>query len=67
MLGNGGSYALRSVINHEGEASDSGHYNIVIFDKPKHKYMLLNDIDITDNVNLNDLVQMSFVATYIRI
>ena len=67
VLGNGASYALSSVINHEGEASDSGHYNIVIFDKPKHKFILLDDIEITDNVDLKDMVQMSYVATYIRI
>ena len=66
-LPTGASYVLTSIINHVGEASDSGHYTIIIYDEPRHKFMLIDDTMITDGVKLQDMVEMSYVVAYTRI
>ena len=67
-LPNGSTYILSSVINHIGEHSTSGHYNILIFDESDNKFILLDDSEITDDVNIDeDMAQQSYVATYTRI
>ena len=66
-LPNGPTYVLNSVINHIGELSNSGHYNIVFFDKHQNKFVLLDDCEITNDVNIDDMAKMSYVATYTRI
>ena len=65
-LPNGPTYVLNSVINHIGECSNSGHYNIVVFDKHHNKFVLIDDCEIVDDVNLDDTAPMSYVATYTR-
>ena len=67
FLPNGASYVLTSIINHIGEASDSGHYTIIVHDEPQHKFILVDDTRITDCVKLQDMVQMSYVVAYTRI
>ena len=65
---NGSTFVLRSVINHIGEQSTSGHYNILIFDEARNKFILLDDSEITDGVNIDEeMIQQSYVATYTRI
>ena len=50
-----------------GEASDSGHYNIVIFYESRSKLILVDDTEINDDVKLKDMAEMSYVAAYTRI
>ena len=66
-LPNGSSFTLNSVINHIGEIANSGHYNIAIFDENEDSITLLDDSQITNNVNFEDLAQICYVATYTRI
>ena len=67
-LPNGSTYVLNSVINHIGESSTSGHYNIVIFDEQLNKFILLDDSEITYNINIDkDMAEQSYVASYSRI
>ena len=68
MLPNGATFVLSSVINHIGERSTSGHYNIVIYDEANNKFILLDDSEIVDNVIIdNDMAEQSYVAAYKRI
>ena len=64
----GATFVLSSVINHIGERSTSGHYNIVIYDEANNKFILLDDSEIVDNVIIdNDMAEQSYVAAYKRI
>ena len=65
-LPNGPTYVLNSVINHIGESSNSGHYNIVVFDKHRNNFILIDDCEIVDDVNIEDTAKTSYVATYTR-
>ena len=49
-----------------GEASDSGHYNIVIFYESRSKFILVDDTEINDDVKLKDMAEMSYVAALIQ-
>ena len=63
-LPNGSTFLLSSVINHIGEHSTSGHYNILIFDEAHDKFILMDDSEITDDVIIDDyMAQQSYVAT----
>ena len=67
-LPNGSTFILNSVINHIGESSTSGHYNIVLFDEEHNKLILLDDSQITEDIVFDqDMAQNSYVATYTRI
>ena len=61
---NGESYVLSSVINQMGEASDPGHYNIVIFDESRSKFILVDTTEINDDVKLKDMAEISYVDAY---
>ena len=56
------------MINHIGESSTSGHYNIVIFDEPFDEFILLDNSEIEYGVNIDeDMAQQSYVVSYTRI
>ena len=47
-----------------GEASDPGHYNIVIFDESRSKFILVDTTEINDDVKLKDMAEISYVDAY---
>ena len=57
-------YGLNAVINHIGESSSSGHYNIMLADKLGSRFILVDDLEISYNAVLNDMI--SYVAVYTR-
>ena len=66
MLNSTTKYQLDSVINHIGESSTSGHYNILILDKNNQNFVLLDDLDISYNHRADDLDDTSYVAVYTK-
>ena len=65
IFGTGSTYSLSSVINHIGEETNAGHYNIVIFDDEHKKFVLLDDTVIVNDVKINTYMnQSSYIFTY---
>ena len=47
VLPSGTSYSFSSVINHIGEETHSGHYNMILSDRENNEFVLLDDTEIT--------------------
>ena len=47
LMPSGSTYFLVSVINHIGEDTTSGHYNVMLSNKHSNKYVLLDDSNIS--------------------
>ena len=58
------NYRLNTVINHIGESSSSGHYTIMLVDKLGSRIILVDDLEISYNAVLNDMIL--YVAVYTR-
>ena len=66
QMPSGTSYSLNSVVNHNGEKTNSGHYNIILYDKENDNCVLLDDSLISilsDDQEMNDL---SYIFIYTR-
>ena len=46
----GSSYTLSSVINHIGSTPTDGHYNVLIYDKSSDSHVLLDDLNVSFDV-----------------
>ena len=67
MLASGSTYTLSSVINHIGEDTQSGHYNIVIFDTDQQMFVLLDDSVIVHGIEFNqEMNESSYIFTFIK-
>ena len=65
MMPNGISYSLNSVINHIGDHTKSGHYNMVLRDQVTNQFTLIDDCAVSKVENMNqEMDQMSYVFTY---
>jgi uncharacterized UBP type Zn finger protein len=67
VMPSGSIYSLVSVINHIGEDTTSGHYNVMLSNKHSDKYVLLDDSNIsyvTDDYNGKS--DVSYIFTYVR-
>ena len=65
-LQNETKYQLNAVINHIGETTSSGHYNILLVDRHNSRYILVDDLEIKNNPILDDMDRMSYVIVYTR-
>ena len=66
-MATGTSYTISSVINHFGNTPEDGHYNILINDVLNHKFLLVDDQYVKENVNVtSDLKSASYVFVYIK-
>ena len=66
QMPSGTSYSLTSVLNHIGEKTNSGHYNMILYDKENDNSVLLDDSLISilsDDQEMNDL---SYIFIYTR-
>ena len=59
-------YGLNAVINHIGESSSSGHYNIMLVDKLTRRFILVDDLEISCNPVIDNLNRISYVVVYTR-
>ena len=59
-------YQLNSVINHMGENTRSGHYNILVMDEDKNSFIMVDDLEIRRNPVSSNMNNVSYVAVYIR-
>ena len=57
-------YELNAVINHIGESTSSGHYNIMLVDRGR--FILVDDLEICYNPDLEDMKRISYVVVYTR-
>ena len=65
MMPNGISYSLISVINHIGEHTKSGHYNMVLRDQVTSQFTLIGDYAVSKVENMNqEMNQMSYIFIY---
>ena len=64
-LCDGASYLLLSVINHVGEDTKSGHYNILLPTSLDDQYILIDDCDVTKVRNINqEMSKLSYIYVY---
>jgi hypothetical protein len=66
LLPNGTSYSLHSVINHIGEETNSGHYNVILHDKYANNFVLLDDSNISILNDSHDMNDLSYIFIYIK-
>ena len=59
-------YQLNAVINHIGETTSSGLYNILLHDKRHSRYILVDDLEIRNNPVLDYMDMISYVIVYTR-
>ena len=59
-------YQLNSVINHMGEDTRSGHYNILVMDDDQQSFILVDDLEIRRSPVSSDMDNVSYVVVYIR-
>ena len=57
-------YQLNSVINHIGESSNSGHYNVLFHAKLDNSFVLVDDSDICYNAKMPKLEEETYVVIY---
>ena len=60
-------YYLNSVINHLGESLTSGHYTIVLNDTVKSSFVLIDDEQISYDVDVRETDEVSYVVIYTRL
>ena len=65
-LKNCGMYELNSVINHIGESSTSGHYNILLYNPLNKQSVLVDDTDIDYNASLDTVNEICYVVSYTK-
>ena len=66
-LKSGSSYSLCSIINHIGASPDAGHYNIIVYNEKKDKYVLLDDLNIDLNCVIDDSMKKThYLVTYYK-
>jgi uncharacterized UBP type Zn finger protein len=64
-LKSGSSYALCSIINHIGASPDEGHYNIIVYNEKKNKFVLLDYLNIDLNCVIDDSMKKThYLVTY---
>jgi uncharacterized UBP type Zn finger protein len=62
----GTTYSLTSVLNHNGEKTNSGHYNIILYDKENDKSVLLDDSLISILSDDQEMSDLSYIFIYTR-
>ena len=60
-------YQLNAMINHIGEESTSGHYNILLGDKHDSRFILVDDSEISYISDLNYTNANSYVILYTKL
>ena len=64
LINNSVMYQFNAVINHMGESSSAGHYNILFHGKEENNFILVDDSDIQYNANISDVNRVSYVVVY---
>ena len=59
-------YQLNAVINHMGEDTGSGHYNILVVNEDQKSFMLVDDLEISRIPISNDMDDVSYVVVYVK-
>ena len=66
ILKHGTTYFLHSIINHNGENTQSGHYNVLLFQKESGQAILLDDVNISniEDGYQQELETLSYICVY---
>ena len=63
----GNSYTLSSIVNHIGSNPADGHYNLYIYDKITDSYVLLDDLNVSYNVELSsETSRLCYIVSYTK-
>ena len=63
----GSTFTLSSIVNHIGSQPSEGHYNILIYDKIGDCYVLLDDSEITVDVEMNSEINgLCYIVIYTK-
>ena len=63
----GSSYTLSSIVNHIGNTAVEGHFNVLIYDKITDSYVLLDDLNVSYNVELSsDTSTLCYIVSYTK-
>ena len=66
-LASGSTYTISSIINHIGEKPEKGHYNTIIFDQSNDSFVLLDDLNVTFDVQItSDMNRISYIVVYTK-
>ena len=66
LLSSGTSYSLHSVINHHGEETKSGHYNVILYDKNADNFVLLDDSNVSFLDDSHAMNNVSYISIYVK-
>ena len=66
-LASGSTYTISSIINHKGENPEKGHYNVLIFNQANNSFVLLDDLNVTYDVQTtSDMNRISYIFVYTK-
>jgi uncharacterized UBP type Zn finger protein len=67
-LASGRTYTISSIINHIGEKPEKGHYNTLIVDQSNDSFVLLDDLNVTFDVQItSDINCTSLIVVYTKV
>ena len=66
LLPSGTSYSITSVVNHIGEKTNSGHYNMILYEKENNNSFLLDDSVISILSNDQEMNDLSYIFIYTK-
>ena len=67
ILPSGSTYSLLSIINHIGESTNEGHYNVLVRDKQNNTFMLLDDLYSSSVETLSsEMNGLSYIFFYVK-
>ena len=61
------TYQLNAVVNHIGENSTSGHYNILLADEQHNRFILVDDLKISNILDSDHFDALSYVVLYTKL
>ena len=67
LLNNETVYQLNAVVNHIGENSTSGHYNILLADEQHNRFILVDDLKISNILDSDHFDALSYVVLYTKL
>ena len=63
----GSSYSLSSIVNHTGICPTKGHYNVLIYDHGKDCFVLLDDLNVSYDVEIRaNISELCYIVFYTK-
>ena len=63
----GSTFTLSSIVNHIGPSPTDGHYNVLLHDHMNDCFVLLDDLNISYDMNINsDIRKLCYIVVYTK-